>query len=110
MKKSNNDYIIVTGMHSTGKTTLLNILYEEEYLPHFELGKPYRKQYMQQQQNALQERDLAWFDRLIFEMELERDRFLEQFVYVPHCIETWHLGNLMHRCARQAKWLHSSAY
>jgi hypothetical protein len=27
-------------------------------------------------------------------MERARDRFLEGFAGLPHCVETWHLGNL----------------
>ncbi len=89
-------FLVLNGMHGSGKTTAQVYLSDLGYLTHAEIGWAYRQHLLQQhpEQDTLLGENLEWYDRAIFEMEVARDAFIESFTALPHCCETWHLGNL----------------
>jgi hypothetical protein len=95
-------FIVVNGMHTAGKTTSLEYLSSLGYLGHAEIGWAFRQSIAYQNPGArtLQGDDLEWFDTAILEMELARDQFIQGIPYLPHCVETWHIGNLAYASQR----------
>jgi hypothetical protein len=95
-------FLVLNGMHGSGKTTAQIYLSDLGYLTHAEIGWAYRQHlaHHYDRDRTLLGDDLAWYDRKIFAMERARDRFLEGFTALPHCVETWHLGNLAYASQR----------
>lgn len=88
--------LVICGIHAAGKSTAVGLLSRLGYLGHPEIGWAYRQAIMfdEPESLALQREDLPWFDQAILELELLRDQFIERASTIPHCVETWHLGNL----------------
>lgn len=88
-------YIVVAGMHAAGKSTAAKHFSKFGYLPHYEIGWSFRQNVLFRDPSALTLRgaNLEWFDRSVLELELKRDVFISSFEDLPHCIETWHIGN-----------------
>ena len=95
-------FLVLNGMHGSGKTTAQIFLSDLGYLTHAEIGWAYRQLLARRhaERETLLGEDLAWYDRAIFEMEVARDKFIEAFTALPHCCETWHLGNLAYASQR----------
>lgn len=89
-------FIVVAGMHAAGKTTAAKYFSNLGYLPHSEIGWSFRQDILYRDPTALTLRgpNLEWFDRSILQLELKRDVFISSFTALPHCVETWHIGNL----------------
>lgn len=89
-------YIVVAGMHAAGKSTAAKFFSNFGYLPHYEIGWSFRQNVLKHDPAALTLHGgkLEWFDRSILQLELRRDSFIHSFEDLPHCIETWHIGNL----------------
>ncbi|MHB8355505.1 MAG: DEAD/DEAH box helicase family protein [Vulcanimicrobiaceae bacterium] len=94
--------MVIVGMHGSGKTTAASYLTSFGYLAHAELGWAYRQglRLSGDTRPTLVGADLAWFDSAIVRLERERDTFIARATEVPHCVETWHLGNLAYASMR----------
>lgn len=94
--------VVLTGIHASGKSTVANFLSQIGYLSHAELGWALRQDHFYKTPNAtmLIGDDLEWFDKSIMAAELKRDHFINSFTELPHCIETWHIGNLAYASVR----------
>jgi len=95
-------FIAVTGMHASGKSTATAYLASLGYFVHAELGWALRQHQLFEDPDSrtLIGSQLEWFDNLVLEAELQRDDFLASFSALPHCVETWHLGNLAYASVR----------
>ena len=94
--------VVLVGVHGAGKSTAAMSLASFGYMPHLEIGWAYRQAilYSNPGTKTLAGPDLAWFDTTVLALEQRRDKFIESVTVMPHCIETWHLGNLAYACLR----------
>src|SRR5690349_2135777 len=95
-------FIVLTGMHASGKSSAGTYLSSLGYLSHAEMGWALRQHHLRTHPEAmtLKGEGLTWFDQSILQAELQRDSFLDAFNLLPHCVETWHLGNLAYASSR----------
>lgn len=98
-------FLVVAGIHGAGKSTATKHLSSLGYFVHAEIGWALRQQqiHLAHKGSTLSGPNLEWFDKLIFDAELKRDRFLQEFTELPHCVETWHIGNLAYAIQRSPK-------
>ncbi len=96
-----NRFVVVNGMHASGKTTSAQLLSAYGYLAHGEIGRALRLSMIHNGDRVpLVGRDLNQFDEMILALELRRDRSIAQMPELPHCVETWHVGNLAYASVR----------
>ena len=85
MKKS---IVVITGIHSSGKTRLGNLLQHNGFVFFSEIGSELRKETTK---NVSQSQ--IDFDLHVMEMEIKRDQRIVSLDSIA-VIETWHVGNI----------------
>jgi len=102
MAEFTRNMLVLAGIHGAGKSTARKMISNMGFLTHDEIGWALRQKTLLKNCDLciLKGQDLAWFDRLVFQIELLRDNFIEATRSLPHCVETWHLGNLAYAALR----------